>query len=148
MAGTAITTYGINDQDALAVALREEHNKVITDLETLRAGISEFEASATQDWGALADHQEASVEITVTGAALGDFAWASLSVDIVDYVLKAAVTAANTVTVSLVSHGPTADLASATMRVRTASRDKVDAAGDLVAATINEGSSVAFVDNG
>ena len=150
MAGTALTPTGLNDQDALFIALREEHNNVITDLETLRAGISEFEASEVKDWAALADHQEAAEEITVTGAALGDFVTGvSLSIDIADHVLDAQVTATNEVTAVLTSFMAGAnDLASATIRVRTASQGKINAASDLIAATINEGASVANVDNG
>ena len=38
--------------------------------------------SETKNWGSIADHQEAAEEVTVTGAALGDFAIASMSVDV------------------------------------------------------------------
>jgi hypothetical protein len=149
MAGTALTPFGIDETDQLAVALREEHNKVVTDLETLRAGISEFEASTTWNPSSIADGNEEAKEITVTGAALGDYAMASFSLDVSDLTLNAQVTAANTVTCVLSNHtGGAIDLASGTLRVRTASEDKVDAAGDLVAATVNEGSTVALVDNG
>ena len=75
-------------------------------------------ASETKDWGSIADHDEAMEEVTVTGAALGDFAIASMSVDIKDGQLSADVTAANTVTCVLSnSTGGAIDLDSGTLRV-------------------------------
>ena len=74
-------------------------------------------ASETKDWAALTDGDSASEDITVTGAALGDFALASMGVDVADYSIEAAVTAADTVTAKLSSDGQTADLASSTCRV-------------------------------
>jgi hypothetical protein len=60
-----------------------------------------------------------STTVTVAGAKLGDFATASLGVDVVDCVLDAQVTAANTVSVTLnYCHDTTVDLASSTLRVR------------------------------
>ena len=58
-------------------------------------------ASATKDWGSIDDGNEEVEEITVTGAALGDFARVSFTLDVADLELSAQVTAANTVTVSL-----------------------------------------------
>jgi hypothetical protein len=75
-------------------------------------------ASATWDAGSIADGDEEAKEVTVTGAALGDFAIASLSIDIADLQLSADVTAANTVTCILSnSTGGAVDLASATLYV-------------------------------
>jgi hypothetical protein len=48
--------------------------------------------SETKDWGSIADHDEAAEEVTVTGAALGDFAMASMSIDVADLQLSADVT--------------------------------------------------------
>ena len=56
-------------------------------------------ASETKDWGSVSDGDEAAEEVTVTGAQLGDFALASMSIDTTDITLTATVTAADTVTV-------------------------------------------------
>ena len=76
-------------------------------------------ASATWNAGEIADGDEEAKEVTVTGAALGDQAIASLSIDIADLVLDAQVTAANTVTCVLANNtGGALNLASATVYVR------------------------------
>ena len=63
---------------------------------------SYLEASETKDWGNLGDGNELTEDVTVTGAAMtGDFAVATMSVDVVDLTITASVTAANTVTVVL-----------------------------------------------
>jgi hypothetical protein len=78
-----------------------------------------MQATATWDAASIADGDEVAVEVTVTGAELGDFVLASLSVDVADLVLSAAVTAANTVTAVLANNtGGAIDLASATLKVR------------------------------
>ena len=87
-------TVGGGLKDARRYQLSEYFNK----LPALNAYL---QASETKDWGNIADGDEEAEEVTVTGAALGDFAVASMSIDITDLVLTAAVTAANTVTVSL-----------------------------------------------
>jgi|TARA_R100000900_G_scaffold122470_1_gene96950 hypothetical protein len=75
--------------------------------------------SATWDAASIADGDEVAVDVTVPGAALGDFAMASLSVDVADLVLSVAVTAANTATAVLANNtGGAVDLGSATLRVR------------------------------
>ena len=67
----------------------------------------------------IADGDEEAKDVTVTGAVLGDHAIASLSIDILDLVLDAQVTAANTVTCVLANNtGGAVDLASATVYVR------------------------------
>lgn len=74
--------------------------------------------SETKDWGNIADGNEESEEITVTGASLGDFAVASFSLDVQDLELSAQVTAANTVTVTLSNNtGGAIDLGSGTITV-------------------------------
>ena len=60
-----------------------------------------YEGSASWNMGAIADGNEATTDITVTGAALGDFVQVSSSADVADLTLVGAVTAANTVTVQL-----------------------------------------------
>jgi hypothetical protein len=90
-------------------------------LEILQQKVYEddISASATSDAGSIADGDEEAKDVTVTGAVLGDYATASLSLDIVDLVLDAQVTAANTVTCVLANNtGGAIDLDSATVYVR------------------------------
>lgn len=78
-----------------------------------------LQATTTWDAASIADGDEEAKEVTVTGAELGDFVMASLSVDVADLALSAAVTAANTVTAVLSNNtGGAIDLASATLKVR------------------------------
>lgn len=75
--------------------------------------------SATWNPGAISG--ELAKEVTVTGAALGDFAQASFSLDVQDLLLDAEVTAANTVTCILtnpVSSSDTTNLAEGTVYVK------------------------------
>jgi hypothetical protein len=66
----------------------------------------------------IADGDEVAVDITVTGAALGDFVLVSASVDVVDGVVNAQVTAADTVTVVMANNtGVAIDLAAVTYYV-------------------------------
>jgi len=84
----------------------------------LQKGQKMLTGSATWDAGSIADGNEEAQEITVTGAALGDFViGVSFSLDVQDLQLTADVTAANTVTAVLSSSGDTVDLASGTVRV-------------------------------
>ena len=76
-------------------------------------------ASATWDPASIADGDMEANDVTCTGAALGDFAQASFSLDVEDLVINAAVTAADTVTVVLANNtGGPVDLASGTVSVR------------------------------
>jgi len=73
----------------------------------------------TKDFASIGDGNELIEDIAVVGAALGDFATASLSVDTVDLTLTATVTAANVVTVSLGNFtGGAIDLGSATLTAK------------------------------
>jgi hypothetical protein len=75
--------------------------------------------SETKDWGSISDGDEAAEEVTVTGAALGDFVVASMSIDVTDLSLTASVTAADTVTVVLGNWtGGAIDLGSGTLAVK------------------------------
>ena len=76
-------------------------------------------ATDTWDAGSIADGDEEAKDVTVTGAAIGDYAIASFSSDISDLTLDAQVTAANTVTCVLANNtGGAVDLASSTVYVR------------------------------
>ena len=78
-----------------------------------------IDGSAVWDPASIADGDEEAKEVTVTGAALGDFVLASFSVDIADLVLNAQVTVADTVTCILANNtGGAIDLASGTVYVR------------------------------
>lgn len=90
----------------------------LADITAIRASLAGIlTGSATWDAGSIADGDMESKEITVTGAALGDFVLASMGVDVADLGVSAQVTAANTVTVTLLNNtGSAVDLASTTVR--------------------------------
>lgn len=72
---------------------------------------------ATVDFASVLDGDEDAADITVAGAALGDFVLVAPAVDVTDAQLTATVTAANTVTVVLSnSTGGAVDLASQTIK--------------------------------
>ena len=94
-------------------------------LQRLWFGLNEdnYNGSATWNPGSIADGNEEATTVTVTGAALGDFAIASFSLDVTDLVLDAEVTAANTVTCVLANNtGGAIDLGSGTLYVRVFKR--------------------------
>lgn len=75
--------------------------------------------SATYDPPSLVDGTGTTTTVTVTGAALGDFALASFSLDLQGISVTAYVSAANTVSVRLQNEsGGTLDLASGTLKAR------------------------------
>ncbi len=76
--------------------------------------------SATYDPASLADGAGATTTVSVTGAALGDLATASFSLDLQGITLTAWVSAANTVSVRFQNEsGGVLDLGSGTLRVQT-----------------------------
>jgi len=80
---------------------------------------SRITATATWNPGSIDDGNEEAVDITLTGAALGDFVIASLGVDLTDLTLDAQVSAANTVTAVLANNtGSAVNLGSSTLTVR------------------------------
>ena len=88
-----------------------------------------LDGSVTWDAAAILDGDMEAKDITITGAALGDFVLASLGVDVVDLTLSGTVTAANTVTLVLANNtGGTVNLASTTAYARVIKR------GDVLAA--------------
>ena len=54
------------------------------DIQTLLGGLVELDGSATWDASSIADGDEEAKEVTVTGASLGDFAQAALSIDTIN----------------------------------------------------------------
>ena len=79
--------------------------------------------SATWNPGAIGDGNEEAAEVTVTGAALGDYCLVSFSLDVEDLVLDAQVTAANTVTCILANNtGGAINLESGTVYVKVIPR--------------------------
>lgn len=92
-------------------------------LTTTQVGLHTFavgQKGVTTTWNpdSVAVGSFTSKDVTVTGAALGDFADASFSLDVQDLQLDAQVTAANTVTATLYNNTAAAvDLASGTLRV-------------------------------
>lgn len=82
------------------------------------SGASGDPETASWDTGSIAAGSYATKEVTVQGAALGDFAMASLSLDVQDMQLNANVTAANTVTVTLFNPtGSAIDIGTPTLKV-------------------------------
>ena len=78
-----------------------------------------LQGSETKDWGNIADGDEEAEEVTVTGAALGDYAVATMSIDVTDLTITASVTAADVVTVVLGNFtGSAVDLGSGTLTVK------------------------------
>jgi hypothetical protein len=81
--------------------------------------IGGLSGSASWNPGSIADGDEEAQEVTATGAALGDFAIASFSLDVADLVLNAQVTASNTVTCILANNtGGAIDLGAGTVYVK------------------------------
>jgi hypothetical protein len=88
-----------------------------TGTESANAGF--LEGSVTWDPASVANGAQVTKTVTVTGAALGDFAIPSFSLDTAGLSLSADVTSANTVTVKLHNtSGGAVDLASGILRVR------------------------------
>jgi hypothetical protein len=83
------------------------------------AAPSFLSGSATYDPAGLADAEGATTTVTVTGAALGDFATASFSLDLQGITVTAWVSATNTVSVRFQNEsGGAVDLASGTLRAK------------------------------
>ena len=88
--------------------------------------MSGYTQSVTWDPANILSNAAASVEVTVPGAVLGDFALASFSLDVADLTLTADVTAANTVTVVLANDsGGAVNLGSGTLRVKVVPYDVI-----------------------
>jgi len=87
-------------------------------------GLKVTATSDTWDPSSIDDGNEEAKEVTVTGAALGDFVLVSFSLDVADLVLDAQVTAADTVTCILANNtGGAIDLGSGTVYVHVIQND-------------------------
>lgn len=94
-------------------------NDLLVQFNKLVDQVSYLEGSATYDPASLVDGAGATTTVTVTGAALGDYAQASFSLDLQGILLTAYVSAANTVAVRFQNETTgTLDLASGTINVR------------------------------
>lgn len=104
-------------------------DSILTDLAALRTAIGAgFEASTVLDLGSLADGVGTTNTITVSGAALGDYALVSFGVDLVGFTVSAYVSAADTVGFRVQNEsGSTVDLASTTVRARVMSKTAIAA---------------------
>ena len=88
--------------------------------------MSGMTASAAWNPASTLDGNETAVDVTVPGAALGDFAFASFSLDVADMTLSADVVAANTVACVLANNtGGTVDLGAGTVRVKVIPADVI-----------------------
>ena len=108
---------------------REEHEDELKEITTwlkkfwLRILDDDISASVVKDFGSIGDGGERAANVTVTGAAMGDYAIASFSLDVSDMQLDAQVTAADTVTCTMYNNtGGAIDLASGTLYVRVFKR--------------------------
>jgi len=82
-------------------------------------GVLYLQGQATWNPASIADGDEEATDVTVTGARLGDFVLVSFSLDVLDLVLDAQVTSANTVTCVLSNNtGGAVDLGSGTVYVK------------------------------
>jgi predicted nuclease of predicted toxin-antitoxin system len=102
----------------------------LTALHAILGGV--LSGSVTWDAASIADGDEEAKDVTVTGAALGDFVLVSASIDVADLALVAQVTAADTVTCNLLNNtGGAIDLASMTVYVRVIPRTALAALAAL-----------------
>ena len=92
----------------------EKLNEKLTLLDASKAGV---------DLASIADGDEVAEEVTVPGAALGDFVMVSCSIDVTDLVVNGQVTAADTVTVVFANNtGGAINLGAMTIYVRVMKR--------------------------
>ena len=101
-------------------------------LVTLQGVTGVLSGSATWDADSIADGDEEAKEVTVTGAALGDFVLVSASIDTTDLALTAQVTAADTVTCLLLNNtGGAINLGSMTVYVSVIPRGNMTTLASL-----------------
>ena len=109
-----MTTYDISDKTTQQ------------DQRDLLSALIMLDGSTTWDAASIANGAKEAKDITVTGAALGDFCLASLSVALSNLSLTASVKSTDTVTLILSNNsGGAVDLASATAYVRVFPRGNI-----------------------
>lgn len=88
----------------------------LVDVTAVRAPLAGLlTGSVTWDAGSIASGAEEAKDVTVTGAALGDFVLVSHGIDVADLAIVGQVTAADTVTLNLLNNtGGAVDLATTT----------------------------------
>lgn len=106
----------LNSQDQ---NLEDKLNSLLTDITAVRTVLGGIlTGSEAYDAGSIVDGDEEVGEITISGAALGDFVLVSHSLDVADLAITGAVTAADTVTYQLLNNtGGAVDLAAGTVYV-------------------------------
>jgi hypothetical protein len=107
---------------------------IVTDIIAVRSPLAGLLiGSATYDASSLVDASGETTTVTVTGAAVGDFALASLGVDVAGITVTAYVSAANTVSVRVQNEsGGTLDLASTTLTAAVLPKSSFTAPAALV----------------
>jgi hypothetical protein len=133
MAGTA-RSYFQNPANPILDDIMLNINNVVWDLSQLREGFSEVQAQAAWDPASIAAGAAEEKDVTATGAALGDYAQASMSIDLAGLQITAYVSATDTITAVL--HNPTAspiDLGSGTLRVRSGRQTAANTSNDMTA---------------
>lgn len=123
---------------SLSYDTAENLNDLIADVTALRAVLGGMiSGSATYDPASLVDAAGATTTVTATGAALGDFAIASFSLDLQGILLTAYVSAADTVSVRFQNESTgTINLASGTLAVRVFPAATFAAPAALTAETV------------
>lgn len=107
----------ISDPSQIRVVLFINNRLVHAPLSALLAELTGVSGTVIYDPGNLADGQGVTTTVTVTGAALGDYAEASFSLDLQGIALTAWVSAADTVSVRFQNEtGAPIDLASGTIK--------------------------------
>ena len=82
--------------------------------------------STAVDLASIADGNEQAVDVTITGAQLGDFTLASHSLDVTDLMITGSVTAADTVTVIVANNtGGALDIGSGTIYAMVIPREVI-----------------------
>lgn len=128
----------VNELATLANELKTDYTALLADVTAIRAVLAGMiSGSATYDAANLVDGAGATTTVTATGAALGDFALVSHSVDVAGISVTAYVSAADTVSVRFQNEsGGAVDLASGTLRVRVLPQASFAAPAALTATSI------------
>lgn len=151
MAGTATSKTSTAPRETTVRQVIIEHNRLIDDLEALRAATAGAILTGTQtiDPASLLDGAGATVTIAVAGCAFGDYVVVSAPYDLQGISVTAYVSAANTVSVRIQNEsGGTIDLASGVWRALVFKQAAfvVVAAAALTAAKVANQNGVVIVE--